>query len=442
METKKSWILVVDDDDISLKNARDSLNREEFRVSSVHSGRELLQFCQKNKPDLILLDVMMPEMDGFEAYQKLCEYEDQNSLRHIPVIFLTGEMDPDTEQKGLMIGASDFIRKPIIRDVLLRRVRNILANVEKIDNLTEEAMTDKLTGFYNKAYADEKMKDICKANTGMLIILDLDSFKLVNDLYGHDMGDNVLAAFADIARRNCSDKDIFCRIGGDEFLLFLTDTIDEKTVYSYVLRLNEQLLDACIRLMGAEFDIPIGVSAGGVTVSESGDYSELFQLADKALYRVKQNGKHSCRFYELGEPETEGSFVPDQELYRMIALCAERGKAESAMVLGQDEFISVYRYMERLAQRHKEEMVRVLLYIMADEAADKKDLMDAMSLFGDIIQSVLRKNDVITQSKYNSYFLLLSEYERPEVQAVINHITEKWEQTEFADKYKIGYVST
>lgn len=82
------------------------------------------------------------------------------------------------------------------------------------------------------------------------------------------------------------------------------------------------------------------------------------------------------------------------------------------------------------------------LYIMADEAADKKDLIDAMSLFGDIIQSVLRKNDVITQSKYNSYFLLLSEYERPEVQAVINHITETWEQTEYADKYKIGHVST
>ncbi|MBO4337050.1 MAG: diguanylate cyclase [Lachnospiraceae bacterium] len=437
---KKTWIAVVDDDAISLKNARDLLSSDELRISCVRSGRELLIFIKKNRPDLILLDVMMPEMDGFETYQKLCEYEDEQKLAHVPVIFLTGENDSDVEQKGLMIGASDFIRKPINKEVLLKRIQNIIHNREAIENLTEEANTDKLTGFYNKAYAHENMPQICRENRGMLMILDLDSFKLVNDLFGHDMGDRVLRAFADIARRNCREKDILCRIGGDEFLAFFKDTIDENIAHSFTERLNEQFLDVCASLMGENFDIPTGVSVGCVPVTEKGDYNTLFMLADKAMYQVKQNGKHSCQFYDTSKTGDDSVFDPEDELYRMTTLCSERGKAESAMMLGQEAFISVYRYLDRFAKRHHDGMTKVLMYLNAAEDTDKEEFMDAMSLFGNILQNSFRKNDVITKSRSNCYFLLLSEYTRQDLELIIDRVTEKWADTDYAGRFSIGHV--
>ena len=438
MESKKYWIAVVDDDEISLKNARDLLAGDELRITSLRSGQELLKFVRKNRPDLILLDVMMPEMDGFETYQKFCEYEASEGNSPIPVIFLTGENDSEVEQKGLMIGASDFIRKPINREVLLRRVHNIITNKKAIDNLTEEAQTDKLTGFYNKACALQKMVQVCRENTGILMVLDLDSFKLINDIYGHEMGDNVLISFADIARRNCRSDDLLFRIGGDEFMAFFPDTLDESAAIAFTERLNKQLTERCISLMGDEFDIPIGVSTGCVPVTEKGDYDELFRLADKALYHIKQHGKHGCGFYdaEAGQ-EAETEFNPEQERRKMITLCSERGKAENAMILGQDSFIPVYQYMDRLAKQRGERVIRILLYLSAVDNTDKNGYRDAASCLGDILKSNLPASAVLTQCRYNSFFLLMPEVPGSDDKAVLNIIFSQWEQSEYAKTFRL-----
>ena len=101
---KKQWIVVVDDDELSLKIANELLSCDQLKISSVRSGRELLIFLQKNSPDLILLDVVMPEMDGFETYRKLREFEKAEGRRNIPVIFLTGDTDLDAEREGLKLG--------------------------------------------------------------------------------------------------------------------------------------------------------------------------------------------------------------------------------------------------------------------------------------------------------------------------------------------------
>ena len=439
MENKNYWFVVVDDDIISLKNARDLLGGDDLRISSVRSGKELLVFMQKNQPDLILLDVMMPDMDGFETYQKLIELEEQEGRQHTPVIFLTGENDVGVEQKGLMLGASDFIRKPINRQILLSRLNNIMKNREAIENLTNEANTDRLTGFFNKSYAAERMVEICNDYQGLLMILDLDSFKLVNDLYGHDMGDNVLSRFAEVVRHNCREKDTLCRIGGDEFLAFFADTLDGNVAYSFTKRINNQLVDVCKELMGEDFGIPIGVSVGCVPVPKKSDYNALFQLADKALYQVKQDGKHGCFFYDTRETENDNGFDPKHEIQRMVTLCRERGNADNAMLLGQDAFISVYRYLERYARRHNEEITKVLVYLKSDSDNDKEEFLDAMSTFGNILQGNFRKNDVIIKCRANCYFLLLSEYNPDDEQTVMNRIIEKWKLTEYASKFPIKY---
>lgn len=439
MDTKKCWIVIVDDDVVSLKNARVLLSGEDLKISVLRSGKELLTFIQKNQPDMILLDVMMPEMDGFETYSKLREYEDVEGRSHTHVVFLTGEEDANMEQKGLMIGASDYIRKPINRDVLLRRVYNIIENVEVIENLTEEATIDKLTGFYNKAYAEEKMNEVCKENIGLLMVLDIDNFKLINDLYGHDMGDNVLISFADIVRHNCRAKDILCRIGGDEFLVFFTDTEDSNVGYSFTSRINDQLIDKCIALMGDGFEVPIGVSVGCIVVSKKGEYSDYFQHADKALYQVKQNGKHGFQLYDTGYSANVTGFDPKTELKKMMTLCNERGKAESAMMLNRDAFVYVYRYLDRFTRRNNKETAKIIIYLSPVGEVDEEEYMDALSVFGNILQNSFRKNDVITKSRNNCYFLLLSEYSNNDQEIAMKRVQDKWKDTEYYEKFKIGY---
>ena len=438
---RKYWIVLVDDDAVSLKNARNLLNGEELKVSSVRSGKDLLTFMNKNIPDLILMDVLMPEMDGFETYKKLREFEASEGRRNTPVIFLTGEEDSDAEHKGLQIGASDFIRKPINKEVLIRRVYNIISNHETIENLTEETVKDKLTGFFNKRYTDTKLPEICENSSGLLMVMDLDNFKLVNDLYGHDNGDEVLRIFAKLARDNCKTDDIICRIGGDEFLIFFRDTVDENIASAYVQRINGKLLEECIKLFGVEFSIPLGVSAGCIAGENGGDYDEMFHLADKALYQVKRNGKHGCQVFDKGIMTAENNgFDVRKELNRMMVLCSEREETKSAMVVSQDSFIPIYRYLERYAKRHNEVLTRLLFSFSAHEALDVEDYLDAISQFEAIMQENLRKNDVITKNKSNCYFLIFPELGKSDTEEVVKRIMAKWEETRFSDVITISYV--
>lgn len=131
----EEWILVVDDDTANLRMAGHILGGENMRVSAIKSGAAALKFLENNRPDLILLDIHMPEMNGFETLEKIYENEE---LRSIPVIFLTADDDSETETKGLTLGAMDFIKKPFVPDVLLLRVKHIIELVHLQDSLEEE----------------------------------------------------------------------------------------------------------------------------------------------------------------------------------------------------------------------------------------------------------------------------------------------------------------
>ncbi|MBR6158677.1 MAG: response regulator [Lachnospiraceae bacterium] len=145
-----NWIVVVDDEALSLSSAKTLLGSEDMKISCLRSGRELLKFMDRNEPDLILLDVMMPEMDRFETLEELRSREKAQGKLETPVIFLTGDMDEGAEQRGLKLGASDYIHKPFNKDILIRRIKNTIINSRRIESLTEDATIDKLTGFLNK----------------------------------------------------------------------------------------------------------------------------------------------------------------------------------------------------------------------------------------------------------------------------------------------------
>ena len=152
------WIIVVDDDSSNLQMAGRILSRNKMRVTALRSGRALIDYISKNGfPDIILLDIIMPEMDGFETLCKLRELESSLNAEETPVIFLTADEDVDTETHGFEAGVSDYIRKPFDPEVLLHRIGNIVAKQEKLMSLKNEAVLDKLTGFLNKASGNKRV---------------------------------------------------------------------------------------------------------------------------------------------------------------------------------------------------------------------------------------------------------------------------------------------
>ena len=180
-------ILIVDDEFVMLSLTARILSQK-YQVLTAKSGPEAIRLYETENPDLILSDLLMPDMSGFEMYETI----QKRFGKHVPVVFMTSADGESIEKKGFESGAADFIRKPFQASVLLRRIDNILKSLELIKGLTEEASRDSLTGFLNKGAVTEKLTELCRIRKGILLIIDLDSFKLVNDLHGHEKGDSAL----------------------------------------------------------------------------------------------------------------------------------------------------------------------------------------------------------------------------------------------------------
>ncbi|MBO4904401.1 MAG: diguanylate cyclase [Lachnospiraceae bacterium] len=435
------WIVAVDDEPLSLKNAKEQLNKKGMRVSCLRSGEELLAFMEKNSPDLILLDILMPEMDGFETYKKLRIYEEQTEKSQTPVIFVTGENGSETERRGLKAGASDFIHKPFDADVLVNRITNTIDNSRTIENLTEEASLDKLTGFLNKGSGSEKVSSLCQNRPGALLIFDLDSFKLVNDIYGHDMGDRVLVAFSEIVRHNIRSEDVVCRIGGDEFMAFFVDVTQEDAVAALSQRLNEQIIRETDLLMGSGHGIPIGLSIGCTFAPAHADeYQILFQYADSALYTVKQNGKHGYAIYDPGFAESDEQYGLDQEIARAIQIVSERGEGKGALILGQEGFSWNYRFIIRFLKRYGGHANRILFRISSDD--DSVVFSEMILQFGNVLKNTLRKSDIIFQYRPNDFLVVLPLLSPDDTPSVIDRIMKAWSEQGYDNRVNIEYVTS
>ena len=424
------WVVIVDDDSIALRHAKNLLSEEGMRVSCMRSGRDLLKFMESNSPDLILLDILMPEMDGFECFHQMRQAEQEKGKTATPVIFVTGDNDSKNERRSLKYGASDFVHKPFDRDVLISRINNTIENYKTIEQLTENASVDKLTGFLNKSSGTKKIAQMCENCVGAMVLFDLDNFKLVNDIYGHDMGDQVLVAFSELMRLNTRAEDIISRIGGDEFLSFFRDITQRQDIRSLTRRLNEQLLNRCIELAGQDFDIPIGISAGVAFAPEhSSDYATLFRYADSAMYRAKQNGKHGVEVFDISTlaqiQEKVGSL--DDEMEHITRIMAERGKADAAMVLGKDVFIYLYQFATRLLRKYKKNASKMLISLSAEGEVEDFSAMSACFL--DIMQKNLRSNDIMVQLKADQFFALLPDITEAETQILRKNIFDAWEKT-------------
>ena len=264
-------ILIVDDEKIMLRIASKILSKE-YETLCANSGKEAVEIFRRERPDMVLSDLLMPGMDGYELHRILQE----QSAEAVPIIFMTADESDESESRGFEIGAADYIRKPLKPDVLIGRVKNIFDRIEQIHGLTEAATVDQMTGLLNKTAVQREITKLCETSDGVLIELDLDSFKPVNDLYGHAMGDKVLIEFAALLKGQLNAGDVAGRTGGDEFIAFCREVHDERTIFKKARLLNGRLMKLARELMGSDVKIALGVSVGAVYVPDEGrDFATL-----------------------------------------------------------------------------------------------------------------------------------------------------------------------
>ncbi len=292
----KQRVLVVDDEKINLKVISDIL-RSEVEVVLAKNARQGIRKALDYKPDLILMDVVMSDMNGFSAMEVLAK----NPLTaDIPVIFITGLNNAADEERGLSLGASDYIYKPFNAAIVRARVNLHLQLVRQRKMLEELANIDPLTGIANRRkYQDmlevEWQAAVRNGSVLSLAIIDIDNFKLYNDHHGHSAGDAVLRRVAVVlADQFKRPRDLVARYGGEEFVLLLPES-DCEGALMLAEKCRAAIADLKLPHQGVGNDMHVvTVSTGGVSCNPSPvcNPDRFFGLADDMLYAAKKQGKN------------------------------------------------------------------------------------------------------------------------------------------------------
>jgi len=299
--TRKPRLLLVDDQPLNIQ-VMHKVFGQDAQLFMATSGPQAIKICETQLPDLVLLDIEMPQMDGFEVCQRLKSNE---LTRHIPVIFVTAHSDAEQETRGLEVGAVDFITKPINPLVLRARVRTHLLLKFQSDVLRDLAFLDGLTGLYNRRYFDQQLALECaraqrQHGTLALLLIDVDHFKRYNDHYGHQAGDDCLRAVAQLLKDSLKrSTDIVARYGGEEFVCLLPDTDHAHAVQlaqDIAQRVRLRALPHAASDVAPVLTVSIGVASGHCTTPRLQD---LLALADAQLYRAKAEGRDRVCAAEL-----------------------------------------------------------------------------------------------------------------------------------------------
>lgn len=284
-------ILIVDDSAEVLEKTCELLTQVGYNVTACHSGEEALEFLKDNRVDLVLLDINMPSLNGYEVCLRIRQ---NYALDDLPVIFLTSREDSDSVSKGFRSGASDFISKNALSDVMLARVNVHIRLSRSLRYLREISLTDDMTGCYNRRHGVNSLREWFSRNKRYgtqfsLIYFDVNGLKVVNDLYGHQAGDLLLRSVVGAAKEVLRETDLLFRMGGDEFMVICPET-DKKGTFICVERMQKAISDITIVDKKASF-------AYGV-VHSSDDFKEMDDMlhsADVAMYECKKKMKAERR---------------------------------------------------------------------------------------------------------------------------------------------------
>jgi diguanylate cyclase (GGDEF)-like protein len=293
-------ILVVDDDPHTARLLRGWYKGQDVEILEASNGDEGLRRASSDKPDIILMDLTMPGIDGFEASRRL---KSDPATSDIPVILLSAHREPQTKREGFEAGIDHYVEKPFDLDEMDARIRSMLQKSKTYLQLQVEATIDEKTGLANyrvfyKRLREEWERSERYGHPLSIVMLDLDDFKVVNDSLGHPAGDRVLREFAVLLSGGARGTDLAARYGGEEFAMILPH-IDRDQAERVAERVRAAVAD--FNFLEPDHQRRVTVSAGVATFAPGLDIASAEQLvaaADRALYAAKAAGKNRVVVHE------------------------------------------------------------------------------------------------------------------------------------------------
>lgn len=406
-------ILMVDDVATNLKCAAEVL-QDKYRITMARSGVKALELLKDETPDLILLDVNMPQMDGFAVYEWI---RSKKEFAHIPVIFLTAETNKEKEIKGREMGAADFIHKPYEPEELCDSVEKVL-----LQSAGKEDSSLNTSSLYGEEGLEKVKQAALKQETGYFVLLIFDKYRQIKEILGNAGSEELINKAVAVLEEDIGAENSICCPEGGKFTIFLKGSFEKEQIRNIVRRM----------IAGVEFEIneayqelglKISVYAGIARKPEDGiSYEELYQCADKALYFVKQNGKKSYYFYHTEQNEskdTEEEKLPGyvQHLQRLLESNAE---GLDVAQLFEKAYQMIRRYLESRNQK-----AQAVWFKMKDINEDEKQKVAEM--LDEVIGGSLRKGDVGLPWGNGNYLVVLLNASREDGGRVCERIKSKWQ---------------
>lgn len=338
----------------------------------------------------------------------------------------------DKDAKGLFVAERGRMFDPVITDIIIDMIESgyvldshwnnhetdmsqfgnaILHRVitEYTDEIKVEAQKDSLTGLWDRKYTESAINEYLDGgNSGVMYMLDMDDFKQINDRFGHIRGDEVLVALADVIKDCFNSEDIFCRIGGDEFLVFSKGRPGELNPKAQADKINLCLKDKIV-LPGIESSVSIGIA---LAPNDGNSFSQLYSNSDKALYYVKQNGKGGAHFFsDVAEIFSAGhdNCVTLADLEFIKNMFSDNELNSGAMQVEYGNFKNIYHFIERCIARTQQN-VELVLFTLSDykgEMPDVLSLKKASDVFGEAVCENIRRGDVFTSFSSSQYVVIL-----------------------------------
>ncbi|KYG90521.1 diguanylate cyclase [[Bacillus] sp. KCTC 13219] len=290
----KEFILIVDDDMVFISYLKNILEEKGFSVMIAHNGKRGIELIYELQPAIVFLDIMLPDIDGFSILNNIKKIKKDRTF----IAIMSSHHSKENRIKAFELGAMDFVAKPIDEDVLLAYVTNRLAYRKELEYAI---VIDELTQVYNRKYFESQLKMLIQQYERMkevftIAILDLDYFKKVNDTYGHLVGDEVLRGFAALVKELKREHDVFCRYGGEEFVLLMPKTTVEEG-YRLVEKIRQAMEKRAFTANNTVFHVTF--SSGMMAVGPNYKHEKkLLEAADHALYSAKEAGRNRIVLFD------------------------------------------------------------------------------------------------------------------------------------------------
>jgi diguanylate cyclase (GGDEF)-like protein len=371
-------VLIVDDDVIT-NNSIKAILSGTYRVSQLTSGKQVIEFLKAKKTDLILLDIYMHDMNGIEVIQHI---KADKSLASIPVIFLTSDVSEETEARCLQLGAVDYVHKPISRQALEQRVENHIMAAESYERVRQmyesashEARTsrekirhDELTGLWNRQHVYEEFSILMSRSDAQcsLAFIDMDNFKSINDIFGHQEGDALLRRFAGILSELEKNGIIPARIGGDEFMLLMPGQVNPASIQD----MSDYLFQRSSRQVLPQAEPgAVTFSMGVAFAPEDGaDFESVAALADMALRKAKSLGKNRVYFARnLNIRSRQREHDLTSSMTSLEHLMQGRRSDRGALVIQFGEMRILYLSLKRMPPEISDNIRAVMLTVAPED---------------------------------------------------------------------------